>query len=279
MKWSTKYQTSAEQGAKSDASAWFSKAAEQASAALFETPIPDTPESISTPIESSPVSIGQARSDPDLSAGDSWTSVENDTHSLSSIQTSEHGIQDYERPLALEICLDTGSGMAEGTNLASNSPSELADQPPSHNSEEAHRHSHSSALSPLSSSDTGQHLARSHLENTDTMLLQYYLTTVCDINSCFDSVKNPFRTELINQIFDSPLLYHSILSMSAAHMAGRKLEILPKAVEHQSNAIQNLRGAVSQTLSARSKGDFVEQALLASIILGMTSVGVPVSIG
>ena len=133
------------------------------------------------------------------------------------------------------------------------------------------------------------------LTDDETELLRYYFTVVCDINSCFDSMQNPFRSNILNLLPGCAVLYHSILSMSAAHLYGWKLSTAPKAVEHQSQALKSLKMEVYElerkeksyaTLtSSRSSmevpalqasqapSNAVGNILFASIILGMTSVG------
>ena len=61
-------------------------------------------------------------------------------------------------------------------------------------------------------------------EDDDTKIKRHYFSTVCPVNSCFDSMQNFFRIEIKDLMSSYALIYHSILSMSAAHLASKRTD-------------------------------------------------------
>ncbi len=55
-------------------------------------------------------------------------------------------------------------------------------------------------------------------DKTAVLLVEHYFRKVCVISSCFDSIANPFRTEIPALMATSRLVRCCILSMSAAHL-------------------------------------------------------------
>lgn len=114
------------------------------------------------------------------------------------------------------------------------------------------------------------------LEEQETGILRHYFVQVCRINSCFDSDVNFFRAEIGTLMASSPLIYHCVLSMSAAHFAGLKGSIASSAQDHRTKALSYLRSEIA-VLKDASEGsrraiDGASEALLGSILLGMTDV-------
>ncbi|KAF9894562.1 hypothetical protein FE257_006447 [Aspergillus nanangensis] len=119
------------------------------------------------------------------------------------------------------------------------------------------------------------HPLLSSLEDDDTTITRHYFTQVCYINSCFDSYQNTFRVVLGSMMNSSPLLYHCVLSMSAAHMAMHQGDKVTVARGHRTKATSCLTEAVmklkqGKCLSGRQRDGIHAEALLGSIILGMT---------
>ena len=119
----------------------------------------------------------------------------------------------------------------------------------------------------------------------DDVLLHHYFAEICPLNSAFDSATNPFRYMIANLIDDSPLILNCVLSMSATWEIQRNESFLSKAVHYHSAAVGHLskvlfaiRGRDAPTdqecnvLSSCQDYDQIMQAILASILLGISSV-------
>lgn len=114
-------------------------------------------------------------------------------------------------------------------------------------------------------------------------LMDHYFRTICQINSCFDSSKNPFRRNVFRLLHQSALIYHCVLSMSAAHLAHRESDMAVTAMKHQTEALSCLAGDISllsatheqsqrhDQLNFDSSG-LINDTLLGTILLGITSV-------
>lgn len=123
-----------------------------------------------------------------------------------------------------------------------------------------------------------------------SVLLDHYFSLTCRITSCFDSLYNPFRSEVSRMIVDSPLVFNCVMSMSAAHLyqndqsngsgaipLGFQTEaiallsielakIAGKEVEYPGSEVVEL-GAVVPRQTSLVRDD----VLLGIILLGMTS--------
>ncbi|KAH1509901.1 hypothetical protein KXX06_006964 [Aspergillus fumigatus] len=93
-------------------------------------------------------------------------------------------------------------------------------------------------------------------EDRNTSLLKHYFSVICHINCAFDSEKNPFRVCVSDMMKGCPLIYHCVLSMSAAHLATQVLEIAKMGKG---------KGPSDDYASSLNLG-----ALFGSILLGMT---------
>lgn len=133
-------------------------------------------------------------------------------------------------------------------------------------------------------SPTHFHLSfQTNAESSD--LLKFYFNDLCRKNSVFDSHSNPFRWLIIQWMTDSPLVFNCVLSMSARALVARRPDILPKAVRHHTAAVGYLTDILSN-LTRQAASDAVDissphredsvpqikQAVLASILLGISSV-------
>lgn len=111
------------------------------------------------------------------------------------------------------------------------------------------------------------------LEDDDTGIIRYYFSTVCPVNSCFDSAQNFFRLEIKDLMSSYAFVYHSILSMSAAHLTSKKVENSILLLRHKTKAISALGDEIKRLRDiGETKNGSTEQILLATIILGMTDV-------
>ncbi|RDW68716.1 Zn(II)2Cys6 transcription factor [Aspergillus mulundensis] len=112
------------------------------------------------------------------------------------------------------------------------------------------------------------------LEDEDTGISRHYFVQVCRINSCVDSERNFFRAEIGSLMASSPLVYHCVLSMSAAHLTGLKSTMATSALDHRAKAQSLLRSTIpklrNSTGADRSGSSGPTEALLGSILLGMT---------
>ena len=114
-------------------------------------------------------------------------------------------------------------------------------------------------------------------EVEDTYISRYYFSTVCLINSCFDSYQNYFRMEVGGMMSTRPLIYHCVLSMSAAHLSAKRSSLVLAALDHRTKAISCLTGEIMKAKEAKGmnhclSSDSIVEVLLASILLGMTEV-------
>lgn len=116
------------------------------------------------------------------------------------------------------------------------------------------------------------------VEDQNTRLSRHYFSSICRINCCFDSSKNPFRVWVAESMQYCPPLFHCILSMSASHLAAmQQSDLAPVALEHRAEAISRLGteilgGNMHSSLKSYSSFEGTSRALLACILLGMTEV-------
>ncbi|CBF84666.1 Zn(II)2Cys6 transcription factor [Aspergillus nidulans FGSC A4] len=109
------------------------------------------------------------------------------------------------------------------------------------------------------------------LEDQDARISRHYFFKVCRINPCFDSGANPMRVQIHDQMAFSGLIYHCVVSMSAAHegsIDSTALTYRSKAVTCLKSELTRLKGG---TDSERPLGSTdLSSALLGCILLGMT---------
>ncbi|KAL4922085.1 hypothetical protein BDW62DRAFT_197321 [Aspergillus aurantiobrunneus] len=112
------------------------------------------------------------------------------------------------------------------------------------------------------------------LEDPETGISRHYFVQVCRVNSCFDSDTNFFRVEVGNLMASSPLIYHCVLSMSAAHLAGLGCNMEKTALDHRTRALSCLKSEIGRLKDGNGDNsntpDRPSEALLGSILLGMT---------
>lgn len=103
------------------------------------------------------------------------------------------------------------------------------------------------------------------LEDEILILSNHYFSSVCQINSCFDSHRNPFRSFVGDLMASSPFVYHIVMTVSASHICHREREMAPLARRYRHSATLYL------TEGKASPGDGKLETLLGSVLLGMTS--------
>ena len=109
-------------------------------------------------------------------------------------------------------------------------------------------------------------------EDQDPSLSRHYFSLVCHINSCFDSDTNIFRVEVRNMMDSCPLIHHAILSMSAAHLAPKRSDLVTAALKHKTEAISCLKTEVMKLSGEQPSFNISTEVLLGSILLGITEV-------
>ncbi|KAK1513822.1 hypothetical protein CABS01_07228 [Colletotrichum abscissum] len=121
-----------------------------------------------------------------------------------------------------------------------------------------------------------------------SLLLHHYFSLVCPISSSFDSSQSPFRSNVLEMMVGSRLLFLCVMNMSASHFhrddctSTTPLSFQTEAISEVStelckinnSAMVNSGGAtIDQTLSLLSLPYPVkDEVLLGIILLGMTSV-------
>lgn len=110
------------------------------------------------------------------------------------------------------------------------------------------------------------------LEDEDAGITRHYFSSVCRIQSCVDSSNNFFRVEIGNLMASCPLIYHCVLSMSAAHLATIRGDLVTAALQHRTKAMSCLKSEIIKMKNMNGLHHSTE-ALLGSILLGMTDVG------
>jgi hypothetical protein len=124
------------------------------------------------------------------------------------------------------------------------------------------------------------------LTEEDRFLLRHYFTDVCRLNSAFDSPSNPFRYMIAELLSTSPLILNCVINISARWEVQRNRKFMPTAVRHHSAAVGHLsdilhdirrrdasleQGCIQP--SSQQEYSQIKQAILASILLGISSVG------
>lgn len=116
-------------------------------------------------------------------------------------------------------------------------------------------------------------------------LLSFYFNGLCRLNSAFDSPTNPFRHIIAQWAVESPLIMNCVMSMSARALFPFHPTVLAHAVQHHSVAVGHLSDILADITgygvstqdkrsptSARQSIHHVKQAIMASIMLGISSV-------
>ena len=97
------------------------------------------------------------------------------------------------------------------------------------------------------------------------VLSEHYFSTVCPINSCFDSHHNPFRFFVRDLMGSSPLIHLVVMMVSASHICHIRNDMRSVALKHRSEAIALLKEFNISSVNKKF------EVVLSSILLGMTS--------
>ncbi|KAF5534410.1 HNM1-choline permease [Fusarium mexicanum] len=141
-------------------------------------------------------------------------------------------------------------------------------------------HSPGSDASPSSQSDTDKALMLYSPQEESSKLLTHYFTSACQVLSSFDSPNNPYRSDLLEFIRNSPIVFNSALSASAAHLSQQEhdtslipLTFQTEAISHISrelaemNVTQNVLAPLRNSTPPTIKDDL----MLGIALIGMTS--------
>ncbi|KAH7123193.1 fungal-specific transcription factor domain-containing protein [Dactylonectria macrodidyma] len=120
-----------------------------------------------------------------------------------------------------------------------------------------------------------------------SLLLDHYFSLVCPISSSFDSIHNPFRSNVSGMMATSRLLFNCVMSMSAAHLYQHEhsstipLSFQTEAISEISDELVKVNSMTSTDFGSQADGPhptisqstyFVKDELLLGIILlGITS--------
>lgn len=257
VKWSTKHQSSSYIGEVSDNQTWFTEAIKKATAAVY-----DSPRTAAT----LPSDAGVSTEDSSNNAADDFSPDDVESHAAhsSTISIAEDGVlqtdatQDGDSISQNDSPLPSG---VYGTPFTAGMPAQMT-------------------TDAITSYPTQILWLPRPLEDETTVIHEYYYSAVCGINSCFDSMQNPFRSTISDLVMKSPLLYETVLSMSAAHLSNTSRNVTHRAIEHQSEAMRLLREKIVAppannthlAVAASRAEETTTTVLLASILLGMTSV-------
>ncbi|KAH4064324.1 hypothetical protein HBI38_172560 [Parastagonospora nodorum] len=117
---------------------------------------------------------------------------------------------------------------------------------------------------------------------TKRLLTKHYFDQICRILSCFDSHENPFRADIAQEMLTCDYIYDCVASLSAAHLANSVSSMEMIVLRHQSRALLGLSDVIQtmqsgtnainfQQLAGLSQRSSIHQALLASLLLGVSS--------
>ncbi|KAK5055083.1 hypothetical protein LTR84_012831 [Exophiala bonariae] len=113
------------------------------------------------------------------------------------------------------------------------------------------------------------------LETEADLLSNHYFSSVCIINSGFDSPANPFRTYVAELMSGDTIIYHCMLSMSAAHLYQHREVFKQVALNYRTEAISSLRAELSLTDGRRvleaDGHSRLSTLLFGTLLLGMSS--------
>ena len=118
----------------------------------------------------------------------------------------------------------------------------------------------------------------SALHTEADILSTHYFSSVCIINSGFDSPANPFRTYVAELMSIDATIYHCMLSMSAAHLYQHARVFKHVGLKYRTEAIRCLRAKLSHSgggsIPEIASQSWLTTLLLGTLLLGMSSVSI-----
>ncbi|CRG83783.1 putative transporter ESBP6 [Talaromyces islandicus] len=113
------------------------------------------------------------------------------------------------------------------------------------------------------------------LEDRSTTLSRNYFTYFCLNSCCFYSPKNSFRAVVADLMLTSPLIYHSVMALSAAYMGHQRNGMMTASLEHKIEAIGYMKSELLMITEEKPSNQVGPvrvgpEVLISCILLGLT---------
>ncbi|KLP12781.1 HNM1-Choline permease [Fusarium fujikuroi] len=130
--------------------------------------------------------------------------------------------------------------------------------------------------SPSSPFETENVLVLYSPQEESSKLLTHYFASACQVLSSFDSPKNPYRSDLLEFIRNSPIVFNSALSASAAHLSQQERDTSLIPLTFQTEAISHISRELAEIhrlipLTASTAPTIKDDLMLGITLIGMTS--------
>ncbi|SCO91863.1 related to HNM1-Choline permease [Fusarium oxysporum] len=134
--------------------------------------------------------------------------------------------------------------------------------------------------SPFSPSDTDNALVLYSPQEESFKLLTHYFASACQVLSSFDSPNNPYRSDLLEFIRNSPIVFNSALSASAAHLSQQEQDTSLIPLTFQTEAISHISRELTEIhvtqhrlapLRISTASTIKDDLMLGITLIGMTS--------
>ncbi|KAG4281784.1 hypothetical protein FPRO06_10688 [Fusarium proliferatum] len=133
--------------------------------------------------------------------------------------------------------------------------------------------------SPSSPFETDNALVLYSPQEESSKLLTHYFASACQVLSSFDSPSNPYRSDLLEFIRNSPIVFNSALSASAAHLSQQERDTSLIPLTFQTEAISHISRELAEIhrltpLPASTAPTIKDDLMLGITLIGMTSVSI-----
>ncbi|WKT52161.1 Fungal transcription factor [Fusarium oxysporum f. sp. vasinfectum] len=134
--------------------------------------------------------------------------------------------------------------------------------------------------SPSSPSDIDNALVLYSPQEESFKLLTHYFASACQVLSSFDSPNNPYRSDLLEFIRNSPIVFNSALSASAAHLSQQEQDTSLIPLTFQTEAISHISRELAEIhvtqhrlapLRISTAPTIKDDLMLGITLIGMTS--------
>ncbi|KAJ4112570.1 hypothetical protein NW769_005565 [Fusarium oxysporum] len=134
--------------------------------------------------------------------------------------------------------------------------------------------------SPSSPSDIDNALVLYSPQEESFKLLTHYFASACQVLSSFDSPNNPYRSDLLEFIRNSPIVFNSALSASAAHLSQQEQDTSLIPLTFQTEAISHISRELAEIhvtqhrlapLRISAAPTIKDDLMLGITLIGMTS--------
>ncbi|KAK2924846.1 Fungal transcription factor [Fusarium oxysporum f. sp. vasinfectum] len=131
-----------------------------------------------------------------------------------------------------------------------------------------------------SPSDTDNALVLYSPQEESFKLLTHYFASACQVLSSFDSPNNPYRSDLLEFIRNSPIVFNSALSASAAHLSQQEQDTSLIPLTFQTEAISHISRELAEIhvtqhrlapLRISTAPTIKDDLMLGITLIGMTS--------